>query len=261
MKQIVGKVFETVGKNLLIIFSTTTFANMAQKKLKRFAELDTFPNVLQYPENIKGKWNEFFKNDHLIVLELACGKGEYANGLAQIYPEKNFIGVDIKGNRLWVGAKFAIQNHLQNVAFLRTQIDKINHYFSPNDIDEIWITFPDPQLRFSKAKKRLTHPKFLRLYQQILKREGKIHLKTDSPDLYHFTKAVIDLYNFPLHNDMDNVYQQEKLSPELAIKTHYEKLDIAKSNSIFYLCFSLPETIENKDEELSQLLKRRQNEQ
>jgi tRNA (guanine-N7-)-methyltransferase len=234
---------------------------MAQKKLKRFAEIETFPNVLQYPENMKGKWTEFFKNGHPIVLELACGKGEYANGLALIYPQKNFIGVDVKGNRLWVGAKFAIQNHLENVAFLRTQIDKIHGYFSANDIDEIWITFPDPQLRFSKAKKRLTHPKFLRLYRQILKPKGKIHLKTDSPDLYQFTKTVIDLYNLPLHDNIDNVYNHEKISSELAIKTHYEKLDIARSNCIFYLCFSLPETIENKDEELSQLLKTMQNEQ
>jgi tRNA (guanine-N7-)-methyltransferase len=234
---------------------------MAQKKLQRFAEIETFPNVLQYPENIKGKWHEFFKNNHPIILELACGKGEYANALAQLYPEKNFIGVDIKGNRLWVGAKFSIQNHLQNVAFLRTQIDKINNYFLPNDISEIWITFPDPQLRLSKAKKRLTHPRFLRLYQQILKPNGKIHLKTDSPDLYQFTKKIIELYHLPLYSDIDNVYKETSISAELAIKTHYEKLDIAKSNSIFYLCFSLPETIENIDDNLHQFLKETRNEQ
>ena len=228
---------------------------MAQKKLKRFGEIKTFSNVLEYPENIKGKWCESFQNKNPIVLELACGKGEYAIGLAQIYPQKNFIGVDIKGNRLWVGAKFALKNNLKNVLFLRTQIDNINQYFFKDEIAEIWITFPDPQLRFSKAKKRLTHPKFLRLYQQILKPGGKIHLKTDSPDLYHFTKSVIEFYNLILISDVANVYQQEILSAELGIKTHYEKLDIAKSNSIFYLCFSLPEIISENDEAFKNLLK------
>jgi tRNA (guanine-N7-)-methyltransferase len=233
---------------------------MAQKKLKRFGEIKTFSNVLEYPEDMKGKWYEFFQNKKPIVLELACGKGEYAIGLAQLYPQKNFIGVDIKGNRLWVGAKFALKNDLKNVAFLRTQIDKINQYFFKDEVDEVWITFPDPQLRFSKAKKRLTHPKFLRLYQQILKPGGKIHLKTDSPDLYRFTKSVIEFYNLILISDKDNVYKQEILSAELAIKTHYEKLDIAKSNSIFYLCFSLPEIISENDEALKNFLKEKQDE-
>lgn len=228
---------------------------MAQKKLKRFSEIKTFPNVLEYPENIKGKWNEFFKNDHPIVLELACGKGEYATGLAQLYPEKNFIGVDIKGNRLWVGAKYALENQLKNVAFLRTQIDKIVNYFSANEVDEMWITFPDPQLRSSKAKKRLTHPKFLRLYRQMLKPGAKIHLKTDSPDLYEFTKLVVKLYDLQLISDIGDVYKMEILTEELSIKTHYEKLDIARSNCIFYICFSLPAELRQEDEELKSLLK------
>ncbi|MEO6836771.1 MAG: tRNA (guanosine(46)-N7)-methyltransferase TrmB [Ginsengibacter sp.] len=233
---------------------------MAQKKLKRFGEIKTFSNVLEYPENMSGKWKDFFKNENPIVLELACGKGEYTTGLAQLYPRKNFIGVDIKGNRLWVGAKFSLKNHLENVAFLRTQIDKINQYFSQDEIDEIWITFPDPQLRMSKAKKRLTHPKFLRLYQQILKPNGKIHLKTDSPDLYNFTKLIIKLYHLTIITDIDNVYQQEKISGELKIVTHYESLDIAKSNRIFYVCFSLPASISDNDENLNQILKNRENE-
>jgi len=228
---------------------------MAQKKLHRFSEIKTFSNVLEYPENMKGKWKDFFQNNNPIVLELACGKGEYAVGLAQLFPQKNLIGVDIKGNRLWVGAKFALENHLKNVAFLRTQIDKINEYFSQDAVDEIWITFPDPQLRLSKAKKRLTHPRFLRLYQQILKPKAKIHLKTDSPDLYVFTKKVIELYHLPLHSDMDNVYAKADLSTELAIQTHYEKLDIANSNAIFYLCFSLPEILSEDDEKLNDFLK------
>jgi len=233
---------------------------MAQKKLQRFSEIKMFPNVLEYPENMKEKWKDFFKNNHPVVLELACGKGEYAIGLAQLYPQKNLIGVDIKGNRLWVGAKFALKNDLKNVAFLRTQIDKINQYFSKDEVDEIWITFPDPQLRFSKAKKRLTHPKFLRLYQQIIKPGAKIHLKTDSPDLYHFTKTVIKLYQLVLVSDINNVYSEENLPAELAIQTHYEKLDIANSSAIFYLCFSLPEQISEEDEPLHDILKEKQNE-
>jgi tRNA (guanine-N7-)-methyltransferase len=233
---------------------------MAQKKLKRFSEIKTFPNVLEYPENIQGQWKNFFKNDNPIVLELACGKGEYAVGLAKLYPQKNFIGVDIKGNRLWVGAKFALKNDLQNVAFLRTQIDKISQYFSKNEVEEIWITFPDPQIRFSKAKKRLTHPRFLRLYQQILKSGSKIHLKTDSPDLYFFTKKTIELYNLHPISDINNVYAEKNIPAELAIQTHYEKLDIANSNSIFYLCFSLPEDLSEDDEKLTNFLKENQNE-
>ncbi len=227
---------------------------MAQKKLKRFGEIKTFSNVLEYPENIMGKWHEFFKNNNPILLELACGKGEYTTGLAHLYPKKNFIGVDIKGNRIWVGAKYSLDK-LKNAAFLRTQIDKINQYFTQGEVDEIWITFPDPQLRLSKANKRLTHPKFLRLYQQILKPAGKIHLKTDSPDLYFFTKKVIELYHLSIIKDLDNVYEQDDLSQDLKIKTHYESLDIAKSNCIFYLCFSLPEKISGNDDSLTHLLK------
>ncbi len=213
---------------------------MGYKKLIRFEELNSFSNVLQFPENMAGQWSGFFKNTQPIILELACGKGEYAVGLGQLYTDKNFIGVDLKGNRIWVGAKKALQQNLQNVAFLRTQIDQIASYFSTREVAEIWITFPDPQLRMSKAKKRLTHPKFLRLYQQFLVPGGMIHLKTDSPDLYQFTKTVIDLYGCTIETDHDHVYQQETISPELQIKTHYESLDIAGSNRIHYLRFSLP---------------------
>jgi len=230
---------------------------MGHKKLIRFAELETFDNVLQFPGNIKGKWAEFLKNENPIVLELACGKGEYAVGLGALYPQKNFIGIDIKGNRIWVGAKKALDNKLHNVAFLRTQIDQVNEYFSKAEVSEIWITFPDPQLRKSKAKKRLTHPKFLRLYQQFLKQGGNIHLKTDSPDLYEFTKRVIEMYGCVLHNDHEDLYHSETISEELKIKTHYESLDIAQSNRVHYLCFSLPHELPSKetDQELKQLLK------
>lgn len=211
--------------------------------------------MLEYPENIAGKWKQHFKNDHPVILELACGKGEYAVGLAQLKPENNYIGVDIKGNRIWVGAKFALENKLANVAFLRTQIHQVNSYFEKNEVKEIWISFPDPQLRISKANKRLTHPRYLRLYHQFLMPGGSIHLKTDSPDLYSFTKTVIELYGLNLIADIKNIHDENEISPQLLIKTHYEKLDIAKSNSIFYLCFSLPEKITDKDDELEVMLK------
>ncbi len=213
---------------------------MGQKKLIRFSEIETFPNVLQYPQQMPGKWNAFFKNTHPVTLELACGKGEYAVGLGRLYPQRNFLGVDLKGNRIWVGAKTALKENLTNVAFIRSQIDRIADYFTKDEVSEIWITFPDPQLRSSKHKKRLTHPGFLRLYQQFLKPGALIHLKTDSPVLYHFTKKVIALYELQLHTDIDDLYKQHELSNELKIKTHYEGLDIAQSNQIHYLCFSLP---------------------
>ena len=213
--------------------------------------------MLQYPENMAGNWNEFWKNNNPLVLELACGKGEYAVGLGKLYPDKNFIGIDLKGNRIWVGAKKALQQNLKNVAFLRTQIDQVGDYFSANEVDSIWITFPDPQLRKSKAKKRLTHPKFLRIYQQFLIPGGLIHLKTDSPDLYEFTKLVIRLYDCVLHTDFDDTYKEAGIPEDLRIKTHYESLDIAGSNRIHYLCFSLPKELpgRKRDEELKQLLK------
>ncbi|MCW3075257.1 MAG: tRNA ((7)-)-methyltransferase [Flaviaesturariibacter sp.] len=220
---------------------------MGQKKLVRFAEIKTFSNVLQYPEGMPGAWKDFFKNENPITLELACGKGEYAVGLAALYGKRNFIGVDLKGNRLWVGAKKAIQMGLSNVAFLRIQIDGITKFFASGEVDEIWITFPDPQLRVSKDKKRLTHPKFLRFYQQVLKPGGRIHLKTDSPVLYDFTKKVIELCRCTLLEDMDNVHAQSHLKPELQIKTHYEALDIAGSNRVHYLSFTLPQTLPGKE--------------
>jgi tRNA (guanine-N7-)-methyltransferase len=214
---------------------------MGQKKLIRFSEIETFSNVLQYPQQMPGNWHTFFKNNHPLTLELACGKGEYAVGLGRLHPQQNFLGVDLKGNRIWVGAKTALKENLHNVAFLRSQIDRIAEYFANDEVSEIWITFPDPQLRSSKHKKRLTHPKFLRLYRQFLKPGGFIHLKTDSPVLYHFTKQVISLYNLHLHTDIGDLYKQEELSEELKIKTHYEGLDIAQSSRIHYLCFSLPQ--------------------
>ncbi|HTE23046.1 tRNA (guanosine(46)-N7)-methyltransferase TrmB [Flavitalea sp.] len=228
---------------------------MGQKKLKRFAELLGFPNVLQYPEGTAGKWHERFQNKNPITLELACGKGEYALGLARIYPDRNFLGIDVKGNRLWVGAKTALKENLGNVFFMRTQIDRIASYFSPGEVESIWLTFPDPQLRTSKNSKRLTHPKFLSFYQQFLIPGGSIHLKTDSPSLYRFTKWVIALHGLELVEDVDNLYAVGEPSRELRIKTHYENLDIAQSRTVHYLHFRLPAgPLEDKSNELKELL-------
>ncbi len=228
---------------------------MGQKKLIRFEAIKTFHNVLEYPLDMQGKWKDFFTTEGPITLELACGKGEYALGLGRMFSNRNFIGIDIKGNRLWRGAVTALEEGLKNVAFIRTQIDKITDYFSPGEIAEIWITFPDPQLRGSKAKKRLTHPKFLRLFQQILQKEGLVHLKTDSPDLYQFTVTVINLFELELLENTDHVYAQPVVKPELHIKTHYEGLDIAQSNRVHYLCFRLNKALpKEKDDILKQLL-------
>ena len=216
---------------------------MGQKKLIRFAEIESFTNVLQYPKGMQDKWKDYFKNEHPLTLELACGKGEYAVGLGRLHTERNFIGIDIKGNRIWRGAKTAMDEGLHNVAFLRSQIDKVADYFAPDEVSEIWITFPDPQLRFSKMKKRLTHPRFLRIYQQFLKPGGLIHLKTDSPDLYNFTKAVINLYGLELLIDYDDLYQRHEISKELHIKTHYEGLDIAQSSRIHYIQFRIDKAL------------------
>jgi tRNA (guanine-N7-)-methyltransferase len=228
---------------------------VAQKKLLRFAQIKTFPNVLEYPVNMKGKWKDFFGNDNPIVLELACGRGEYTVGLSKLFPGKNYIGVDIKGNRIYIGAKKCLDAKVTNAAFLRTQIEKLTDYFAPGEISEIWIIFPDPQLRTSKAKKRLTHPRFLRLYHNVLSANGRIHLKTDSPALYHFTKRVIGLYHLETVEDCSDVYALPDVKPELNIKTHYEALDIAQSKKIHYLQFVLPGEIINNDETLHQILK------
>lgn len=227
---------------------------MAQKKLLRFAQIKTFANVLEYPPDIKGNWSAFFKNENPIILELACGRGEYTIGLAQLHRENNYVGIDIKGNRMYIGAKDALQKNLSNAAFLRTQIEKLPEYFVAGEVSEIWITFPDPQLRISKAKKRLTHPRFLRLYQQVLKTGGVIHLKTDSPDLYYFTRLVIEMYQLTLIDFSEDIYGAMNVSNELKIKTHYEGLDIAESKKVFYLQFALPHTLPLHDEKLKELL-------
>jgi tRNA (guanine-N7-)-methyltransferase len=229
---------------------------MGNKKLQRFQAIGNFPNVLQYPEGMKGKWKDFFRNDNPITLELACGKGEYTVGLSAMHPERNFIGIDIKGNRIYSGALQCLKNNVTNAAFLRIQIDKIEDYFSPGEVSEIWITFPDPHLRTSRAKKRLTHPRFLRLYQSILYPSGSIHLKTDSPELFNFTKFIADLYDLDIRDVSENVHSRIDNSIELNITTHYEKLDIAESKKIYYLHLGLPQKqIPFPDLKLQELLK------
>jgi tRNA (guanine-N7-)-methyltransferase len=238
---------------------------MGQKKLIRFEAIKSFPNVLQYPEGMAGKWSAFFKNTHPLTLELACGKGEYTVGLAKMYPDRNFIGVDLKGNRIYIGAKTCLESNIANAAFLRTHIDKLPEYFAPNEVAEIWLTFPDPQLRKSRATRRLTHPKFIRLYQQILRPGGLIHLKTDSPVLYQFTKWVIELYGLTILEDIpdihagvagDGLINEGRVKEELKIRTHYESLDIAQSNRIHYICFALTEKpLPDKDDQLLERIK------
>ena len=230
---------------------------MGQKKLIRFAAIKTFSNVLEYPENMQGQWDKHFNNLHPIVLELACGRGEYTVGLSALYPDKNFIGVDIKGNRMYIGAKKCLDENLRNAAFLRTQIALLPNYFASAEVSEIWITFPDPQLRGSKAKKRLTHPQFLALYQSILNADGYIHLKTDSPKLYQYTKMVIELSGLILVEDIPDVYSNSN-APDFSIKTHYETLDIAGSKKIFYLKFQLGQSVDFSNDKVLQSLKEKE---
>lgn len=235
--------------------STPYLCRMGHKKLIRFEAIKSFSNVLQYPEGMQGEWNDFFKNDNGITLELACGKGEYTVSLARLYANRNFIGIDLKGNRIWAGAKKALDEGLTNAAFLRTQIERITDYFARGEVKEIWITFPDPQLRLSRAKKRLTHPRFLRLYQQVLAADGIIHLKTDSPDLYQFTLKVAELYGLDVLQQSDDVYAVSNIHADINIKTYYESLDIAGSKKVHYIQFRLPKDIPvERDDELKRLI-------
>jgi len=215
---------------------------MGKDKLRRFAEIATFSNVLQLDEgkSFKGNWNSrHFRNENPIVLELACGKGEYSVNLAKMFPEKNFIGVDYKGNRIWRGAKTAIEEGITNVAFLRIQIENIVDYFAQGEVSEIWITFPDPQPQISREKKRLTFPGFLEKYRQTLKPGGVIHLKTDNDGLHAYTAEKIDELKLKLHARTEDLYKSELADEVLSIKTYYEKKYLADDKNINYLKFSL----------------------
>lgn len=213
---------------------------MKGKKLFRFAAIKEFNNVLEYPDNMPGKWKEEFGNDHEIVLELACGKGEYTLALAKANPDKNYIGVDIKGNRQYVGARRALEERLKNVRFLRVQILQIDQYFAMDEIGEIWITFPDPFLRMGKAKNRLTHTRFLEKYQGLLKEKGVIHLKTDSKPLFDFTQCMIEENNCHLVECIADVYQSGDPGFPLSVQTFYEKMHLEDRRTIQYISFQLP---------------------
>ncbi len=214
---------------------------MGQKKLVRFAAIETYPHVLQYPEGMAGNWQTFFKNENPITLELACGKGEYSVGLGREHKDRNFIGVDVKGNRIYIGAKKSLEEGLNNVAFLRTQIGQLTQYFGPGEVSEIWIIFPDPFLREGKAKNRLTHARFLALYQKVLKPGARIHLKTDSKELYDFTLEVIGETGCMIHENIADIYGKGKATGPLAIRTHYEGMHLSEGRTIYYISFSLPE--------------------
>lgn len=214
---------------------------MKAKKLYRFAAIRDMKNVFEFPENFASAWKtSVFKNSNPIVLELACGKGEYTVNMAKAFPDKNFIGVDIKGNRMFVGAKKAIDEQVSNVAFLRTRIEQILSYFEPHSVAEIWITFPDPFLRESKAKNRLTHHKFLALYQEILVPGGIIHLKTDSTELYDFTQEMIAWQQCSIVEKIDNIYAHGTPAFPLNIQTFYEGMHLADQRTIHYISFTLP---------------------
>lgn len=229
---------------------------MSQRnKLQKFAEVLSFPNVYEnfdatnpslagengQPVDLRGQWAaKHFQNSQPITLELACGKGDYALGLAQAFPQRNFIGVDIKGARIWRGAKSALELGLSNVAFLRTRIEQIALFFEPGEVDEIWITFPDPFLRNSKSNRRLTSSPFLQQYRKILKPGGLVHLKTDDPTLYEFTLEVLQEEKDVVveYNDGD-IYAKPLPMPELEIKTFYEKQHLAIGRTIKYVRFRL----------------------
>lgn len=218
-------------------------------KLEKFADVSRFKNCMSFHYSefekgfkTKGSWLEaMFNNKNPIVLELGCGQGEYTVGLAKANPDKNFIGVDIKGNRIWTGAKACLENNIQNAAFLRTRIDFIEHCFAEEEVSEIWITFPDPQPQKPRAKKRLTHPLFLERYKKILQKGGILHLKTDSTSLYLYTLEVIKTLDLPLHwhtPDLYNNCPSHRLEL-IEINTYYEKLFHGKGEDIKYISFSL----------------------
>ncbi len=214
---------------------------MGKDKLRKFAEIDTFANVYQLEEGkvLQGKWAQnHFKNSNPIVLELACGKGEYAVSLAKMFPAKNFVGIDLKGNRLWRGARTGVDENINNLAFLRIQIEDLLAYFGENEIAEIWITFADPQPQESREKKRLTFPGFLDKYKLLLSNGGKVNLKTDNDGLYNYTcEKVIEL-DLICHKNTNNLYQSEFADEVLTIKTHYEKIYLKRNKNINYIQFS-----------------------
>lgn len=222
---------------------------MGKNKLKKFAQMETFEHVVQPTREVlinnqfelKGSWGkEMFGNDNPIVIELGCGRGEYTVALAERYPDKNFIGMDIKGSRMWQGATQAIDKGLKNVAFLRLRIEDVEHCFAQNEVSEIWITFPDPQIKFRRRAKRLTHPEFLNKYKQFLKPNGLVHLKTDSAFLYGYTMGIVEMEGYEVLDSSHDVYQFKQDNELLMnIKTYYEELFHSKGFPITYIQFKM----------------------
>jgi len=216
---------------------------MGRRKLQKFSENQERENVLQPGKdlfkNIKGNWNQgYFKNNLPIILELGCGRGEYTVGMARINPENNFIGVDIKGDRIWMGSKTADHENLKNVGFLRTQVQSLDDFFGPEEVDEIWITFPDPRPKKSDRKRRMTHSRFMEIYRKILKPGGRLHLKTDNHDFFQYTLEVLEsMSGINSLEYTENVYTSSLLRPELEIQTHYEALFSEQGFLIKYLTF------------------------
>ncbi|MEA5099969.1 MAG: tRNA (guanosine(46)-N7)-methyltransferase TrmB [Bacteroidales bacterium] len=219
---------------------------MGKDKLRRFAENETFANMFQMKYEdvkdgfyLKGKWREeFFKNDNPLVLELGCGKGEYTVGLAKQYPDKNFIGIDIKGARMWRGCKTSVNEKINNVAFVRSHVQLVNFYFGEKEVSEIWITFPDPQLK--KPNKRLTSPRFLDTYAKVLKDDAIIHLKTDSKELYDYTlNEVLIPQNRKVLVSTNNLYESNIIEDVISIRTFYENIYLSQGKPITYLKFQL----------------------
>ena len=221
----------------------------SKNKLKRFRENETFHNVIQPTRealvdanfSLKGKWcSSFFKNNNPLVLELGCGKGEYTVGLAKLYPNKNFIGIDIKGARFWRGAKTAIEDQMPNVAFIRTQIELIEFIFAENEVDEIWITFPDPQIKYKRTKHRLTNAEFLQRYKNVLNNTGVVHLKTDSEFMHGYTLGLLHGLGHEVEYANHDVYRQEGSPEEVTeIQTYYEETYLAKDKAITYIRFKI----------------------
>ena len=221
----------------------------SKNKLKRFKENETFTNVIQPSREeivdqtfpLKGKWREdFFKNEKPIVLELGCGKGEYCLGLAEMFPEKNFLGIDIKGARFWRGAKTALEEGMDNVGFLRTQIELIDHIFAESEVDEIWITFPDPQIKYKRTKHRLTNTEFLQKHKHILKEDGVVNLKTDSEFMHGYTLGLLHGEGHEILHANHHVYKNEYSPKEvIGIQTFYEKQYLEQNKPITYIKFKV----------------------
>ena len=230
---------------------------MGKGKLAKFADMAAYPHVFEYPHSVgeqvpfemRGQWREqFFKNSNPIVLELGCGRGEYTVGLGRMYPNKNFIGVDIKGARMWTGATESMREGMTNVAFLRTNIEIIDRFFAEGEVDEIWITFPDPQMK--KVTKRLTSTSFMHRYASFLKTDGIIHLKTDSNFLYTYTDALIKVNNLPTEVNTTDLYHSGQADEILSIRTYYEQQWLDRGLSIKYLKFRLIPELELQEPDI-----------